>query len=91
MVDSIEVVSRISGKWEAEVRRRVLYATSFLLLYTYAFMEMKNTLLGYLADTRKTKQQKMEIRAKICSLFRNLLKADNSRSYTYLIVGLKVR
>ena len=35
MVDSIEVVSRISGKWEAEVRRRVLYATSFLLLYTY--------------------------------------------------------
>ena len=69
MVDSIEVVSRISGKWEAEVRRRVLYATSFLLLNTHAFMEMKNTLLGYLADAWKTKQQKMEMIAKICSLF----------------------
>ena len=74
MVDSIEVVSRISGKWEAKVRRRVLYATSYLLLNTHAFMEMKNTLLGYLADARKTKQQKMEMIAKSWSLFRNLFK-----------------
>ena len=36
---------------------------------------------GYLAYTMTTKQQKMEIRAKICSLFRNLFNRQDSFVY----------